>query len=65
MIRGFLFDFGFARSTVSLWYEGIPNKGLLGGTKIPPSKKLLPTAAFRCSACGFLEFYAGSEFGPQ
>lgn len=65
MIRGFMFDFGFARSTVSLWYEGIPKKGLLGGTKIPAGEKCLPTVAIRCSRCGCLEFYASSEFGPQ
>lgn len=28
MVQGYLYDYGFARSTVSLWIEGHPEKGL-------------------------------------
>jgi hypothetical protein len=65
MTQGFLFDFGYLRSTVSLWYKGEPEKALLGGTKMPPADMCLPTAAFRCDGCSYLEFYAGPEFGPK
>jgi hypothetical protein len=65
MTQGFLFDFGMMRSTVSLWFEGKPEKSLLGGSKMPPADKCLPTVAFRCPECSFLEFYAGKEFAPE
>jgi hypothetical protein len=65
MNQGFLFDFGFARSTVSLWFEGKPQKGILGGSQMPPAEKCLPTAAFRCIECGYLEFYANKEYAPE
>ena len=65
MTQGYLFDYGFARSTVSLWFEGKPEKSVLGGAKMPPAEKCLPTVAFRCPACSYLEFYAGKDFAPK
>ncbi len=37
------------------WYAGQPTRRFWG-TKMPSAKR--PLAAFRCTACGLLEFYA-------
>ena len=37
------------------WYAGQPTSGFWG-TGVPPEKRQL--TAFRCTACGLLEFYA-------
>jgi hypothetical protein len=59
MVRGFLFH-----NIITPWFEGEPERGMLGGPK-PPDGPGLPIAAFRCGECGYLELYAGPEYGPK
>jgi hypothetical protein len=42
---------------LTTWVEGQPERTLLGSTKIP-AEKTRTVAAFCCSDCGLLEFYA-------
>ncbi len=65
MVQGFTFDWtpGVGR-TVSSWFEGAPEKSFWHGTNAPEEKRL-PVGTFRCTACGFLESYARSEFAAR
>lgn len=62
MVRGFIPDLSFPQTAVTHWVEGAPGKSLISGTKVPADKST-PTATFRCAGCGYLESYAGPEFG--
>jgi hypothetical protein len=65
MVQGFTFDreqSGIRR--VSSWVEGAPEKSFWTGTQVP-AEKCVPVGAFRCSVCGFLEFYARPEFAAR
>ena len=67
MVQGFTIDTDGATRKVGTWVEGEPEKtGVLfwAGTKVPKDK-CIPMGVFRCSACGFLEFYARPEFAAQ
>ena len=59
MVRGYLFS-----GVIVPWFEGEPKEAILGGAK-PPSGQGLPNATFRCAKCGYLEMFAGQEYGPK
>ena len=63
MAQGFVVDLTHGGANVSSWVEGAAQKAWYG-TKAPEEKKL-PVGAYRCSTCGFLEFYARDEFAPR
>jgi hypothetical protein len=42
---------------LNTWVEGQPERTLLGSTKMP-ADKTRTVAAFCCSTCGLLQFYA-------
>ena len=65
MERGFVLDNTYGSQLVSQWAPGIPEASFWTGTKSIDEEKLIPLGAFRCADCGFLEFYARSEFAPQ
>ena len=64
MVRGFVADFSFHQVAVSTWVEGPPRASFWKGTEFP-AEKSLPIGAFRCSECGFLEYYARPEFAAK
>ena len=67
MVHGFTIDTDGATRKVGTWVESEPEKtGVLfwASTKVPKDK-CVPMGAFRCSACGFLEFYARPEFAAK
>jgi hypothetical protein len=63
MEQGFVVDNTYGGRAVSHWAPGPPQKSFWKGTKLPA--ELLPLAAFRCSSCGFTEFYAGEQFAAK
>jgi hypothetical protein len=65
MVQGFIVDHhAGGKRLVSTWVEGAPQKAIWRVTKFP-AEKCLAVGVFRCSACGFLESYAGPEFAAQ
>ena len=72
MVQGFTMDTDGSTRKVGTWVEGEPEKTFLarlglmfkGNTKVPKDK-CVPMGVFRCSACGFLEFYARPEFAAK
>lgn len=64
MVQGFVLDNTYGSHDVSQWAQGAPVKSLWVGTKLP-QHEMVPIGAYRCEACGFLEFYARSEFAAQ
>lgn len=72
MDRGFSVDFGGNAGLLhGQWFPGIPQRPWWGslfrsGSSIAwPTGPSLPISTFRCQACGYLESYAGKEFGPE
>jgi hypothetical protein len=70
MVHGFTIDTDGASRKVGTWVEGEPEKTIIGRfLRLPfikvPKDKCVPMGAFRCSACGFLEFYARPEFAAK
>jgi hypothetical protein len=63
MTQGFVVDKTHGGVAVGEWGPGAPTASFWTGTKRPTES--LPIGAFRCSSCGYLEFYAGEEFGRQ
>lgn len=63
MVRGWLPDMGYAEVRVGAWAEGEPRDTFFFGTEDPKEK--IPMAAFRCSSCGYVEFFAREEFGSN
>ena len=61
MEQGFVPDATYGSNLVSCWYEGEPQKSFWTGTKIEKGQGV-PMGAFRCSRCGYVEFYADDEF---
>jgi predicted nucleic-acid-binding Zn-ribbon protein len=59
MQAGYVPDFGTAVVQGS-WFEGVPEKGLLGNLKLRGKDKY-PITVHRCSSCGYLESYAAPE----
>lgn len=64
MEQGFVLDNSYGVHIVSHWVAGPPLKSFWTGTKAPNDQKV-PIGSFRCSACGYLEFYARPEFAAQ
>jgi hypothetical protein len=64
MTQGFVADRSMAATLVASWHEGHPEKKLVGHTKAPRAESV-PIGAYRCHACGFLEFYADTKFAAQ
>jgi hypothetical protein len=50
-------DETFNRTLPSTWYEGVPTKGFFG-LKVRGNKSF-EIMTYRCTACGYLESYAG------
>jgi hypothetical protein len=66
MVQGFVPNYGQGGFVyVSSWVEGQPRKSIGGRSTKVPSEGGIPVGAFRCEACGFLEFYSDREFSSQ
>ena len=63
MEQGFAVDSTHGGLCVSHWAPGSPMKSFWTGTKLPSDR--LPIGAFRCSGCGYLEFYADKVFAAR
>ncbi len=61
LVQGFILDYTYGGIIAQNWHEGRPQKSFWTGTTRPKSKGV-PIAAFRCSSCGFIEFYSREEF---
>jgi hypothetical protein len=57
MEEGYIPDATYGGLLTPSWVEGAPEKSTWRRLKTK-GKRQLPVAAFRCTACGFLEFYA-------
>jgi len=64
MEQGFILDNTYGGRIVGHWAAGAPKKAFLGITKMPEMKPI-PMGAFRCSTCGYVEYYAREEFAPK
>jgi hypothetical protein len=64
MEQGFVPDNTYGARLISHWVPGAPQKSFWVGTKAPDAN-VIPIGVFRCSACGFLEQYAGHKFAAQ
>jgi hypothetical protein len=64
MEQGFIPDHAYGVDLVAKWHRGSPKKAYWTGVNVPAVGGL-PIAAFRCSKCGFLEFFAGREFAAS
>ena len=62
MEQGFVLDNTYGAMAVSQWVAGAPQKSFWTGTKVPKDATVVPIGSFRCSSCGYLEFYARAEF---
>jgi predicted nucleic-acid-binding Zn-ribbon protein len=63
MDQGFLLELGDGdRREVTVWIPGSPLSSFWG---IKPKDPQIPVGVFRCTSCGFLEFYARDEFAPK
>jgi hypothetical protein len=60
MEEGFVPDFSYGAVLRSAWFEGKPEKKLLGSLKVK-GKRTFPIVTRRCTVCGFLESYACIE----
>ena len=61
MDRGHLPDAGPGHWQLSSWAPGNPEpRRFFGGIKYD-ADTVMPLAAYRCSACGYVEFYALSK----
>ena len=63
METGFIMDNTYGGRLVSSWVEGAPVRSTFFGKKVPSltkikGKRVIETAAYRCTACGYLESYA-------
>lgn len=64
MVQGFVPDHSYGANLVARWLEGPPKKSFWNGTKAPMSEGL-PIGAFCCQKCGYLEFYADTQFASK
>jgi len=64
MVQGFVPDYTDGGILVEGWHEGQPKKSFWMGTKAPVAQGI-PIGAYRCAACGYLEFYADPSFGAD
>jgi hypothetical protein len=61
MEEGFIPDFGHLEYVRPLrWIEGKPERAFWTGTKISDRREA-NISAYRCTACGYIEFYALAE----
>lgn len=60
MERGFLLDREHGGYRAGEWVEGAPQRSFWTGVKTR-GKERIPITAYRCEACGYLEFYATEE----
>jgi hypothetical protein len=61
MIQGWVTDLGHGLITMGKWHAGQPRASFWFGTKANV-RSGLPLGAFRCEACGFVEFYADAAY---
>jgi hypothetical protein len=64
LIKGFILDYAHSVIIVPNWHEGSPKKSFWWKTS-QPSSDGIPIAAFRCSRCGFIEFYSNEKFKAE
>jgi hypothetical protein len=57
MEEGYIPDSTYGGLLAPSWVRGAPEKSMWRGLKTK-GKSQAPVAAFRCTGCGFLEFYA-------
>ena len=57
MTDGIMVDVGYGSYSVGAWQSGPPVISRWWGLKVN-KKALVPTTAYRCSRCGFIELYA-------
>ena len=57
MSDGVMVDVGYGSYSVGSWQSGPPTISRWFGLKVN-KKALIPTTAYRCSRCGFIELYA-------
>ena len=59
MQEGFILERGhYNQKLVTQWIEGVPERAFWDGLKLS-GRKQYNVMAFRCTRCGFLEFYTG------
>lgn len=59
-VQGFLLDKTRVGREVIEWIPDSPQRSFWTGVKLPDDA--LPLGAFRCSQCGYVEFYADEVF---
>jgi hypothetical protein len=64
MTRGYVPDFSYGSIQPGTWQRGSPRKSFLTGIKKPLNNGI-PIAAFRCSKCCLIEFYASDHLGAE
>ncbi len=64
MAQGWVVDNTYGGRTPSEWAPGAPRDSFWTGTKLPEGE-MVPIGAFRCTSCGYLEFYARPEFARR
>jgi len=64
MVRGYVPDYSHAQRYIGRWHEGKPKKSFFYTTKTPDTEGI-PIRTYRCSSCGYLEFYAKESFTPE
>ena len=57
MQEGFVPDEGYGGRHVAFWVAGKPEKGILDNVKVR-RKEQYSIQSFRCTKCGYIEFYA-------
>ena len=62
MVEGTLIDAGYGSFSVPKWQEGAAVVSRWFGLKVH-AKSSVPTKAFRCSRCSFVELYAPPKAG--
>jgi len=68
MEQGWVADSGHSFTFQSSWVEGAPESstfGALTGGKTTKSRVRRPIEAYRCTDCGYLEFYATGKDGHR
>lgn len=61
--RGFVPDISYGTVLVGNWHEGEPTRSFWTGGAKRPETPGIPIGVFRCSGCGYLEFFANATFG--
>ncbi len=65
MERGFLPNVIQGGLLVMNWVQGVPHQTFWSAVQPERGSDKIPVGAFRCQTCGFLEFYARTEFAAQ